>query len=141
MSNWLRIPLILLAIYIALGFIFDAYVGYAQPQAENTLVIQIHDSEGALKDTVLTARDDGDQLWVESGHWFRGWYRRMLDNPKVYIIRHDKKQPYTAVPIDTPEALENMLGLMGKGKGVRYWIGRTLLLYAPIKPVRLDEGH
>jgi hypothetical protein len=31
-----------------------------------------------------------------------------------------------------------MKTLMGKGKGAGYWIGRTMLLWAPIKPVRLD---
>ncbi len=27
---------------------------------------------------------------------------------------------------------------MGKGQGVRYWVRRLMLLFAPIKPVRLD---
>jgi len=27
---------------------------------------------------------------------------------------------------------------MGKGTSARYWVGRALLLWAPIKPVRLD---
>jgi hypothetical protein len=27
---------------------------------------------------------------------------------------------------------------MGKGQGAGYYIGRTMLLWAPIKPVRLD---
>lgn len=144
MPVWLRIPVILLVTYIVIGLIFDSLIGIFQPQSGNTLIIQTYDAKGALIDSVLTALDVKDesgeeQLWVESGHWFRGWYNRLLDNPDVYIIRHGERKPYTAVPVDTPEAVEFVTQLMGKGTKARYWVGRTLLLYAPIKPVRLDE--
>lgn len=129
-----------LGVYIAIGLLFDALVGYYQPQNETTLVIQTRDDQGLLIDTVLTARDHEDELWVESGHWFRGWFRRLLKNPEVYIIRNGKRTAYRAEYVDTEEAIELMTRLMGKGQGMRYWIGRTLLLYAPIKPVYLEPG-
>ena len=45
---------------------------------------------------------------------------------------------YTAVPVNTDEALERVTRLMGKGQGAGYWVGRVMLLFAPIKPMRLD---
>ena len=35
---------------------------------------------GGAKDTVLSLLDDEGQLWIESGHWFRGWHHRVLAN-------------------------------------------------------------
>jgi hypothetical protein len=134
----LRIALWILGIYVVLGLIIDGAIGYFQPQAGNTAVLRTFDAAGVPHDSVLALHDDGGTLWVESGHWFRGWYHRAVANPDVELIRGDQVGAYRAVPLDTPEALETMKRLMGKGQGAGYWIGRTMLLWAPIKPVRLD---
>ncbi len=42
------------------------------------------------------------------------------------------------MPVDTDEAVDTVTRLMGKGQSAGYWVGRTMLLFAPIKPVRLD---
>lgn len=144
----------LFGIYVLIGLAFDGWIGYTQPQSDTTLVLQTMDTDGKWIDTVLSTRIDtkdttnpqDDELWVESGHWFRGWYQRLEHNPKVYVVRNhsnqrSKRSAYTAVPVNTNEAVERMTELMGKGAGYEYWIVRTLLLYAPIKPVRLDPGH
>jgi hypothetical protein len=133
-----RIAVIVFGVYVILGLGLDAAIGYFQPQRGNTVVLRTFDESGQSKDTVLGLRDDNDQLWVESGHWFRGWYKRVLAHPDVELVRNGQAAPYRAVPVDTPEALELVTRLMGKGNGVGYWIGRTMLLWAPIKPVRLD---
>jgi hypothetical protein len=133
-----RIAAIVLGVYVVLGLTFDGLIGYLQPRADHTVVLRTFDERGQAHDTVLSLHDDGGTLWVESGHWFRGWYRRLERNPDVELIQGDEARPYRAVRVDTPEALENMKRLMGKGEGSRYWVGRTMLLFAPIKPVRLD---
>ena len=132
-----RIAAIALGIYVVLGFAIDAAIGSFQPQSESTAVLRTFDDEGA-HETVLSLLDDDGQLWVESGHWFRGWYYRALDNPEVELVRSDGVGAYTAVPVNTDEALEHVTRLMGKGQGAGYWVGRVMLLFAPIKPVRLD---
>jgi len=134
----LRILGIMLAVYIILSFSFDAAIGFFQPQRQGTVVLRTFDASGGSKDTVLGLRDDHGQLWVESGHWFRGWYKRVLANPNVVLVRDGKALPYRAVPDDSPEAVERMTQLMGKGTGAGYWVIRTMLLWAPIKPVKLD---
>ncbi len=68
----------------------------------------------------------------------RGWYHRVVSNPEVELVRGGKAEPYRAVLLDTPEAVDTVTKLMGKGSRAGYWVGRTMLLWAPIKPVRLD---
>ena len=134
-----RIAAWILGIYVVLGLSLDAAIGWFQPRdMGHTAVLRTFDAAGQSRDTVLSLHDDGGQLWVESGHWFRGWYNRAVANPDVELIRTGAPEPYRAVPVDTPEALEDMKRRMGKGQGYGYWVGRTMLLWAPIKPVRLD---
>lgn len=133
-----RIAAILFVVYVALGFTLDAAIGYFQPQQGNTVVLRSFGSDGTPHERVLSLLEDGDTLWVESGHWFRGWYHRVRANPDVELVRGGETKPYRAVPVDTPEALARVEQLMGRGRGAGYWAARAMLLFAPIKPVRLD---
>lgn len=134
----LRIVAIVFGVYVVLGLGIDAAIGRFQPQGGNTAVLRTFDAQGEAKDTVLGLLDDDGQLWVESGHWFRGWYRRALANPEVELVRDSEVSAYRAVPVNTPEAVDTVTRLMGKGSGAGYWVGRTMLLWAPIKPLRLE---
>ena len=133
----MRILGFLVLLYIAIGLLADGAIGYFQPESEGTAVLRTFDSEGHAHDTVLSLLNDEGDLWVESGHWFRGWYTRVLANPEVELIRDGRTGYFRAAPIDTPDAVEKVTRLMGKGEKNSYWVGRALLLWAPIKPVRL----
>lgn len=133
-----RIAAIVLVVYVALGLTLDAAIGYFQPQGEGTAVLRTFDEDGRPHDTVLSLHEDADgTLWVESGHWFRGWYDRARRSPEVELIRNGDPEPYRAVPVNDPEAVEKLERLMGK-PGFGYYAARTMLLWAPIKPVRLE---
>src|SRR5262245_37712947 len=94
-----RIALIVLGVYVLLGLAADAAIGWFQPQAGSTAVLRTFDGAGTPRDTVLALHDDAGTLWVESGHWFRGWYRRAVANPDVELIRGADVGKYRAVPI------------------------------------------
>lgn len=134
----LRLAAILLGLYVLLGVSLDAAIGTFQPQRPGTAVLRTFDEQGRPHDTVLAVHDDRGQLWIESGHWFRGWYGRLLRHPDVELTREGRTTPYRAVPVDTPEAVAHMQELMRTGSGSGYTLMRALLLFAPIKPVRLD---
>lgn len=134
----LKILAVSLVSYIAIGLTIDGLIGYFQPQSEDTIVLHSVDADGESIATVLSLRDDDGQWWVESGHWFRGWYHRVLANPNVRVVHDDVSYEFVATPVQTDEAVENMTRLMGKGQGGGYWFGRAMLMFAPIKPVRLD---
>jgi hypothetical protein len=133
-----RILGIVFGFYVVLALLFDAAIGLLQPQPGGTAVLRTFDANGRSQDTVLGLLHDNQQLWVESGHWFKGWYHRVQANPNVQLIVDGKAAPYRAVPTDDPAAVDLVERLMGKGKGARYWVMRAMLLFAPIKPVRLD---
>ena len=134
----IRIVAIIMGVYVVLGLAIDGAIGYFQPQSETTAVLRTFDEAGNPQEAVLSLLDDGGTLWVESGHWFRGWYHRLLIKPEVELVRGGEVGAYRAVPVDTPEALERVTKLMGKGESAGYYVSRAMLLFAPIKPVRLD---
>jgi hypothetical protein len=77
--------------------------------------------------------------WVQSGHHFRGWYHRLRRNPDVELVRGGEVLRYRAVPLETPEAKAHMKELLIARVGTfRYYAIRTVLLFAEVKPVRLD---
>ena len=136
--KFLKIIAIIGGIYVALGLILDGAIGTFQPQGGNTAVLRTFDEAGQPYDRVLGLLNDDGQLWVESGHWFRGWYHQALANPNVVLIQDGQETPYVAVPVNTPETVDMITRLMGKGSDFGYWVGRTILMFAPIKPLRLD---
>ena len=134
----IRIVAIIIGAYVVLALALDGAIGYFQPQGAGTAVLRTFDEEGKPHETVLSLLDDDGTLWVESGHHFRGWYHQLLSNPEVELVRGGEVAAYRAVPVDTPQALERVAELMGKGRGAGYYVSRAMLLFAPIKPVRLD---
>ncbi len=134
-----RMLAIVLVAYVALGLLFDAVIGSVQPRFDGTVVLRTYEpGGGGAKDTVLSVLDDDGQLWVESGHWFRGWYRRVQANPDVELTHQGQTAPYRAIADESPEAVERVTNLMKRRNGAAYYVARTLLLWAPIKPVRLE---
>jgi hypothetical protein len=130
-----RVVLIALAVYVGVALVLDGMIAAFQPGSD---VIRTWDAEGRPHDRVLSVIEDGDTLWVQSGHHFRGWYHRLRANPDVELIRDGVAKPYRAVPLDDPETKAHLIGLMKLRSGAGYYIARALLLFAEIKPVRLD---
>ncbi len=126
---------IALAVYLGLALSFDGLVGFFQPGND---VLRVYDSEGKPYDRVLSVIEDGDQLWVASGHHFRGWYRQVLTNPDVELIRSGVSKPYRAVALDNDETRAHVSGVMKARSAAGYYVSRAMLLFAQVKPVRLD---
>ena len=132
----------LLAAFVALALLFDAWVAVAQPEFEpggQVGVIYTRDTDDNVHADRLAVVEDDEAIWVQSGHHFRGWYHRAVANPEVELDRGDGPKPYTAVPIDTPEVEAHVVELLKqRGGALRFYIIRALLLFADIRPVRLD---
>jgi hypothetical protein len=128
---------------VALALLLDAVAAIVQPalDPDREAVLHTFDADGTRHDTRLALGEDVDgTLWIQSGHHFRGWYHRLLENPRVELTRGGVTRPYTAVAIDTPESEAKVRELFTElaGGPVRFAVIRTLLLFADIKPVRLD---
>lgn len=130
-----------LAGFVGLALALDALVGVAQPafEAPHEGVLRTFDADGTVHENRLVVIEDGDTLWLQSGHHFRGWYERLLKQPDVELVRDGEVRAYRAVAIDTPETEARIEQLMKRRVGaVGFHLIRTLLLFADIKPVRLD---
>lgn len=132
----------LVGAFVLLALAFDAFLGVTQLALEPgraEAVLRTHDEEGKAYETRMIVIDDGDTTWVQSGHHFRGWYDRLRRNPAVELVRGGEVMRYDAVALDTPEARAHMKDLLIERTGTfRYYAIRTVLLFAEVKPVRLD---
>ena len=142
MSRIVRTFALLLVAVVVLALGVDAIVGIRQPvlqpgAAEGTL--RTVDENGNVYEKRLAVVDDGGTLWIQSGHHFRGWYHRLVRNPEVELVRNGEMRAYHAVPLDTPETESRVMNLLKQRNGTfRFHLIRTLLLFADVKPVRLD---
>jgi hypothetical protein len=136
----LRVAAIGLVGFVVLALALDLYVGLRQPEVGGReCVLRTTDEAGNVHETRLALIEDHGTLWVQSGHHFRGWYERVLENPEVEVVLDGEAHPFRAVPLDTPEARAHVIRLLKQRAGpVRFYAIRTLLLFAEIKPVRLD---
>jgi hypothetical protein len=128
--------------FVALALGLDAIVGMRQPVLDTggrEGILRTFDQSGSVFETRLHVFDDHGTLWIQSGHHFRGWYYRLLRNPEVELVRSGEVHAYHAVALDTPEAKAHLEQIIRQHAGtLRFYALRTLLLFADVKPVRLD---
>lgn len=102
-------------------------------------MLRTFDDAGKAYASRMIVIDDGDTTWVQSGHHFRGGYHRLRANPDVELVRGGDVLRYRALPLDTPEARAHMKGLLIQRAGsFGYFAIRAVLLFAEVRPVRLD---
>jgi hypothetical protein len=137
-----RIFAIVVVGFVAVALLLDGVGAMVQPVLESgdaEGVLRTFDADGTLHETRLVVIDDGGTLWVQSGHHFRGWYERLLVNREVELERGGEVRAYLAVPLDTPETERRIRQLLKDRVGVvQFYMIRTFLLFADMKPVRLD---
>lgn len=134
----LRYSRLALVVYVVLALALDSAIAFFQPRSGPTIVLRTYDAEGKAHERVLTRIEVDGQLWAMSGHWFRGWYHRVRENPQVEVIDGGVAWPYRAVALDPPESDRALERLGGGPRGAGYWASRAMFLFAPLKPVRLD---
>ncbi len=128
--------------FVVLALLIDAFVGVFQPVVateETEGVLRTVDEDGDIHESRLVVFEDDGTLWIHSGHYFRGWYHRAVRTPEVELLYRGQALPYLAVPIDTPETEALIKDSMKRNSGAfRFHLIRTILLFADMKPVRLD---
>ena len=73
---------------------------------ERTEVVVLHtrDEKGVEFATKIWVVDLGDVTWVRVANPRRGWYRRLLANPRVELERGGHREARLAIPDSSPEA-------------------------------------
>lgn len=95
--------LIIALVYVFIVVLFEASLGYFQPEAGSTLRISTINKSGASKSTVVVRLESGEQLYVAANHWPRTWYRQALANPNVHIVSANEQGSFTAISVDAEE--------------------------------------
>jgi hypothetical protein len=143
MKRILRTLGTLLAGYVVLALFIVGVMGTLQPAfgpEGGQGILRTFDSNGRAHETRLAIVDDGGTLWIQSAQHFRGWYDRLLLNPEVELPRNGEVRSYHAVPLDTPETEARVSYLLKQRGAFRFYVIRALLLFADVKPVRLDPA-
>ena len=109
---------------------------YLAGEQTEVVRLQTRDETGQPWMTKLWVVDLGDVTWVRVANPQRAWYRRLLANPKVELVRGGRSEPRLAIPDETPatrasvdEAFAAKYGLVDR------WYG--LLVRHDAVPIRL----
>ena len=76
---------------------------WAGEQTE-VVVLRTADAAGRRYETKMWAVDHEGDPWVRVANPERAWYRRLLEQPGVELLRNGQARRYTAEPHDTPES-------------------------------------
>ena len=105
---------------------------------EQTEVVVLHtrDERGAEFSTKMWVVDLGNVTWVRVANPRRGWYQRLLANPRVELDRGGRRAAYLAIPeneratrLTVDEAFAEKYGWVDR------WYG--LLVRSDAIPIRL----
>jgi hypothetical protein len=105
---------------------------------EQTEVVVLHtrDERGAEFRTKMWVADLGDVTWVRVANPRRGWYQRLLANPRVELERGGRREAYLALPDLSPETRLAVDEAFARKYGwVDRWYG--LLVRSDAVPIRL----
>lgn len=130
---WLKRIAVLLLVYIGIVVAFETFIGVAQPQSDNTIVVMSASDGGEALNRVLTRLNHADKLYAAVNHWPRAWYGQVQEDPSVNIAIDGETLPHTAVDVTDPvefAAIQNAHPLP--------FFARFLMGFPPRKFVRFD---
>ena len=133
-SRWIRIAVIVAAVYILLVVAFESMLGYFQPTGGDSIVIVTTDDVGNSHERVISRRDIDGNLYVAANHWPRQWYSHAIERPQVGVASEigGAAQPYLAVPLVGDE-LERVAEIYNAGLVFKFLTG-----FPPRRFLRLD---
>jgi hypothetical protein len=105
---------------------------------EQTEVVVLHtrDDRGAEFSTKMWVVDLGNVTWVRVANPRRGWYQRLLANPRVELDRRGQREAYLAIPENEPATRLTVDEAFAEKYGwVDRWYG--LLVRSDAIPIRL----
>jgi hypothetical protein len=123
------------------ALLLAAVATYVAGERTEVVVLRTFDAAGAVHETKMWTVDVDGAVFVRVANRDRGWYRRLLANPRVELRRAGKKTAMIARPDESPEVRAAVdAAFRAKYGRVDAWYG--LLLRRDPVPIRLvpDEG-
>jgi hypothetical protein len=80
-----------------------ALATYVAGEVFEVVVLRTYDADGAAHETRMWVADVDGATWVRVANPRRDWYRRLLADPRVQLVRAGRTDDRIAVPDPTPE--------------------------------------
>ncbi len=104
MKKWTVVVVAALAVvYVLQVVIFEATLGYNQPQNQSTIIVATFDENQNRHERVVRLVEIDGNAYVAANHWPRAWYHQALENPAIEVKVEDRFEPYRAVPLEGAE--------------------------------------
>ena len=117
--------------YVVLVLFIETVVWRFQPPMEGALRLVVHPDKPSRMERRLDTFEHEGALYVSSNHWFRSWYKAVLHDPDVQVIRDGAVGRYRAEAV-LVEARKTLLRHYKMG----FWL-RFLCGFAPSRFLRL----
>lgn len=93
-------------------------------EGREVVVLRTRDPLGIWHESRTWVADYGGYAWIEAASEERNFYRHIVENPQVELVRHGQTGAYRAVAIETPEGHELIRRLLARKYGLAdWWIG------------------
>ena len=93
-------------------------------ESREVVVLRTLDDAGGVHEARVWIVDDVGYAWIEAAGRDKLFYRRLLDNPDVEVLRTGTLYRHRAVPVATPRAHERLRELLGEKYGwADRWVG------------------
>jgi hypothetical protein len=93
-------------------------------EGEEVVVLRTFDDAGSIDDARVWVADADGDTWIEVADARKEFYRRMLANPDVEVVRNGETARYRAVPDPSRAAHDRVRMLLAKKYGLAdRWIG------------------
>jgi hypothetical protein len=116
-----------------------AAITYLAGERSEVAVLRTFDPDGTPHETKLWVIDVGDTPWVRVASPGREWYRRLLAEPRVELVRGGRSEPRRAQPSADPTVRRAVDEAFAAKYGpVDAWYG--LLLRRDPVPIRLEAA-
>jgi len=89
--------------YVLLILLIETVVWRFQPPMKGALTLIINPDQDSRMERRLDSFEHNEKLYVSSNHWFRSWYRAVLANPNVIVLRNDASHQYSAKAVPNSE--------------------------------------
>jgi len=127
--------LVLLVVLGGVGLVTAVFV--ASELGGEVVTLTTADERGVEYQTSLWVVDHGGHSWLRAGSDESGWYRRLLQDPRVRLERNGEVRKYEAVPV--PERTERIGELMAAKYGWADWIVGIVRDEEASVAIRLDR--
>jgi len=128
---------VILGSLVLLALLGVAYYGLAE--SGEVVVLETHDSTGAVHETRVWVVDHDGFAWLRTGDRTAPWLVRLREKPEVAVTRAGVRREYRAVPGDDPAMRDRINALVLEKYGLAEQALRVLMLKPDgATPIRLE---